>query len=263
MTERGEGRLARWSRLKAIGGASEAEDTAARHVDALPSDDATPHRAAPVGFEDLPDPANLPGGIQVRDFVPPMSPLAEAEESEEGGGTSETPPLDGTVPMKEVASDSPERELTSEEEKVVSALPPLESLNKDSDFTPFLADNIPEFIRNRALKILWRSDPLFGLQDGLDDYAENFRVIDKLIDAATQSSYKPGQGYREPEKLDPDEDGETAEASETTGVTEATDVQNNDEAPATSNETMEEDFPQEDGNTAGLENKADVGTKDV
>ena len=270
MTERGEGRLARWSRLKTIGGASEAENTAARHVDALPSDDASPPREVPAGYGDLPDPANLPGGIQVRNFVPPMTPLADAEESEEGGGILEAPPLDGTVPMKGVDTDPLERELTPEEEEAVSVLPPLESLDKDSDFTPFLADNIPEFIRNRALKILWRSDPLFGFQDGLDDYAENFRVIDKLIDAATQSSYKPGQGYDQPEKADAVEDSETVGAIETTELTDTADAQNDDEAPATSKEPMELDVPQEegdvsqeDGNTSGPENDADSGAKEV
>ena len=142
----------------------------------------------------------------------------------------------------------------------MGALPPLEGLDKDSDFTPFLADNIPDFIRNRALKILWRSDPLFGFQDGLDDYAENFRVIDKLIDAATQSSYKPGQGYDQPEKVDADEDVETAEAVETTELTETSNAQSDDESStassestATSSESTEDDFPQVDQNTDGPE----------
>lgn len=263
MAERGEGRMARWSRLKTKGGASEAENMAARHVDALPSDDVSPPREAPVGFEDLPDPANLPGGIQVRNFVPPMTPLADAEESEGGGGTVEAPPLDGNIPMKEVASDYPERELTPEEKEAVSALPPIESLDTDSDFTPFLADNIPEFIRNRALKILWRSDPLFGFQDGLDDYAENFRVIDKLIDAATQSSYKPGQGYDQPEEADVEGDGETPEAIETV---EAADPKSNDEATsvvATSDDLVEQERLQNVGNTTVPSDEGDAGAKDA
>ena len=257
MTERGEGRLARWSRLKTIGGASEAENTAARHVDALPSDDASPPPEVPAGYGDLPDPANLPGGIQVRNFVPPMTPLADAEESKEDGGTFEASLLDGTVPIKELDTDPLERELTPEEEEAISALPPLEGLDKDSDFTPFLADNIPEFIRNRALKILWRSDPLFCFQDGLDDYAENFRVIDKLIDAATQSNYKPGQGYNQPEKVDANEDVETTE------VTETVDAQSDDEATATSDELMEEDRPQEDGNTSVSDSGSDSEAKEA
>ena len=63
MAERGEGRMARWSRLKTKGGASEAENTTALHVDDPPLEDAPPQREVPVGFEDLPDPANLPGGV--------------------------------------------------------------------------------------------------------------------------------------------------------------------------------------------------------
>ena len=266
MTEQDEGRLARWSRLKTTGGASEAENSATPDVDSLQSDESSPSREVPIGFEDLPDPANLPGGIQARNFVPPMTALADPEKSEEEGSLLEAPVFDGTEPNKEFGSDASERELTQEEQEAVGALPPLERLDKDSDFTPFLADNIPDFIRNRALKILWRSDPLFGFQDGLDDYAENFRVIDKLIDAATQSSYKPGQGYDQPEKVDADEDVETADAVETTELTETSNAQSDDESSAassestaTSNESTEDDFPQVDQNTAGPESEPDSG----
>ena len=180
-----------------------------------------------------------------------------------GGGTVEAPPLDGNIPMKEVASDYPERELTPEQKEAVSALPLIESLDKDSDFTPFLADNIPEFIRNRALKILWRSDPLFGFQDGLDDYAENFRVIDKLIDAATQSSYKPGQGYDQPEEADEQGEGETPEA---TGTAEAADPESDDETKsvaATSDDPVEQGRPQNVGNTTVPSDEGDAGAKDA
>ena len=263
MAERSEGRMARWSRLKTKGGASEAENTTALHVDDPPLEDAPPQREVPAGFEDLPDPANLPGGVQNRNFVPPMTPLADAEGSEEVGGAFEAPPSDGTIPVKALAVDLPERELTPEEEEAVSALPPLENLDKDSDFTPFLADNIPEFIRNRALKILWRSDPLFGFQDGLDDYAENFRVIDKLIDAATQSSYKPGQGYDQPEEADAEGDGETPEATETA---EAADPKSDDEATsvaATSDDSVEQERPQDVGNTTVPNDEGDAGAKDA
>ena len=263
MAERGEGRMARWSRLKTKGGASEAENTAALHVDVPPLEDAPPQRDVPAGFEDLPDPANLPGGVLNRNFVPPMTPLADAERSEEVGGAFEAPSSDGTVSVEALAADLPERELTPEEEEVVSALPPLENLDKDSDFTPFLAHNIPEFIRNRALKILWRSDPLFGFQDGLDDYAENFRVIDKLIDAATQSSYKPGQGYDQPEDANVEGDEETLEATDTA---EAAGPKSDDEAtsmPATSDDSVQQERPQDVGNTTVTNDEGDAEAEDA
>ena len=104
---------------------------------------------------------------------------------------------------------------------------------------------------------------MFGFQDGLDDYAENFRVIDKLIDAATQSSYKPGQGYDQPEKVDADEDVETAEAVERSELTETSNAQSDDESTAASSESTEDDFSQVDQNTAGPESEGDSETKDA
>lgn len=225
MAERAEGRLARWSRLKAKGGASEAENAEVARVEDLPTDDPP---ARPAGFEDLPGPAALPGGAQNRNFVPPLAPLADAAGIGDEALAYEapppealamlngdaTPPPEGAVPVDVLNDELPERELTEEEAEAVRRLPPLESLTETSDFTPFLADNIPGFIRNRALKILWRSDPLFGFQDGLDDYAENFRVIDKLIDAAAESSYRPGKGYDFPEDETEEEAGEAGEEAE-------------------------------------------------
>lgn len=201
MAAKGESRLARWSRLKAKGGADAADNAAARHVDDLPSPDAND---AGSPFADMPDPASLPGGVQNRAFAPPMPALAGEEDDDAGEpDRAPAPPealamLNGELPAAAegaVALDVAERELTPEEAEVVRGLPPLDSLNQESDFTPFLADNVPEFIRNRALSILWRSNPLFGFQDGLDDYALDYRTIDKVITAATDSIYRPGKGY--------------------------------------------------------------------
>ena len=244
MAENGEGRMARWSRLKHEGGASPDEDAAAEAEAAAKLEAQARNQAqargsetsTEVGFAEdngmtLPDPTLLPGGVQKRNFVPAMAPLAGAED---GDTAYEAPPeealamLAGETPHNPLTTDDlTERELTPDEEEAVRDLPPLESLTQESDFTPFLADNIPEFIRNRALKILWRSNPLFGFQDGLDDYAENFRVIDKLITAATDSIYRPGKGYAvmeedldDEESLDAETKNEDAEAGQNTELSE-------------------------------------------
>ena len=62
-------------------------------------------------------------------------------------------------------------------------LPPIDSLNKDSDYTPFLADGVPEKVARAALRKMWSSDPIFGVRDGLDDYDENFRYLRNVTDA--------------------------------------------------------------------------------
>ena len=87
----------------------------------------------------------------------------------------------------------------------VRDLPPVESLNKDSDFTPFFATNVPDFLKRHAFKVLWASSPFFNFRDGLDDYDENFRLIDKLITAA-DSDYKAGKGYGLEDEPDEDDD---------------------------------------------------------
>ena len=245
MAERPEGRLARWSRLKTQG-EDRAEDTEGVPDEASPADGDVP-RHLPKGFEDLPDASMLPGGVQNRTFVPPMAPLADVEVVDKDTPAYQAPPpealamLNGQINTSEaLAEEEREWKLTPEEQAAVDELPPLESLSKESDFTPFLADNIPEFIRNRALRILWRSDPLFGFQDGLDDYAENFRVIDKLIDAATDSSYRPGKGYNLPDDDDL-EDGTEVEGDDT--VTDAETARSKEQSQG----LVEADEPPEDG----------------
>ncbi len=73
-------------------------------------------------------------------------------------------------------------------------LPDIDSLNADSDFTPFLKKGVPEELKNRALRKLWRVNPVFGHLDGLNDYDGDF------TDAATvvkdlKTLYKVGRGF--------------------------------------------------------------------
>ena len=86
-----------------------------------------------------------------------------------------------------------ERELTPEEENAVKDLPPIDSLTKDSDFTPFFAQNVPDFLKRQAYRVLWRSNPIFNFRDGLDDYDEDFslsRLVGKIV---SEGASKPGQ----------------------------------------------------------------------
>ncbi len=53
-------------------------------------------------------------------------------------------------------------------------LPPIETLGKDSDYTPFMRADVPDALRNQALRKLWQSDPVFANLDGLLEYGEDF-----------------------------------------------------------------------------------------
>jgi len=61
------------------------------------------------------------------------------------------------------------------------ALPPVESLTFDSDFTPFLAANVAESVKRAALKKLLH-DPRFNVMDGLDTYIDDYTKNDPIPD---------------------------------------------------------------------------------
>lgn len=75
-------------------------------------------------------------------------------------------------------------------------LPPIEELNYESDYTVFLNSKVPETLRRAALRKLWTSDPVLANLDGLNDYDEDYNVIDTAITTA-QTAYKVGRGYFE------------------------------------------------------------------
>ena len=88
------------------------------------------------------------------------------------------------------------------------ALPSIETLGKDSDYTPFMRPDVPDALRNAALRKLWQSDPVFANLDGLVDYGEDFgagfalggavatvyRVLDGMPDPLKERSPEPMAG---------------------------------------------------------------------
>jgi len=78
-------------------------------------------------------------------------------------------PADGTNP--------PESEAAVPDEAAIADLPDIDSLDKDSDYTVFLRDGVPEALRQRALRKLWLSDPVLANLDGLNDYDGDFGAV--------------------------------------------------------------------------------------
>jgi hypothetical protein len=64
------------------------------------------------------------------------------------------------------------------------ALPDLESLGPDSDYSAFLAADVDVSLRRAALRKLFRS-PKFNVLDGLDDYCEDFTQFAPLAGIVT------------------------------------------------------------------------------
>lgn len=187
-----EGRFQRWSRLKRKGGADARDE--ARLEEARDRQGS----AAPTMEE-------LPGGKLSRTVAPPLPSLAaeEADDPKADVVLPPTPPgavevdaLAGQAATEDFFAGLEEGELTEEEQAVVADLPPLDSLTKDSDFTPFLQPGVPDIIKHKALRLLWRKDPFFNIRDGLNDYDEDYNLVATAL-GAVQSAWQAGSGYAE------------------------------------------------------------------
>jgi hypothetical protein len=58
-------------------------------------------------------------------------------------------------------------------------LPPLDQLKPDSDFSAFMDRRVDDRLRRLALKKLF-SDPRLNIVDGLDDFAEDYSLLEDL-----------------------------------------------------------------------------------
>ena len=84
-----------------------------------------------------------------------------------------------------------DQEIT-EPKDAVAALPPIDELTADSDFTPFLDRAVPTELRRLALRKLWLSDPVFANLDGLNDYDDDFRTLG--VGKIVRTAYQVGKG---------------------------------------------------------------------
>jgi hypothetical protein len=116
--------------------------------------------------------------------------------------------------------------------KQAEALPSIETLGSDSDYTPFMRPDVPDGLRNAALRKLWTSDPIYANLDGLVDYAEDFgaafalggavatvyRVLEGMPDPAEEKTPQAAENGPPPA---PDLAGEAAVAAPGTGLISA------------------------------------------
>ena len=106
---------------------------------------------------------------------------------------------------------------TPEEESALLAklgLPVPENLKPGDDFSAFMADHVPPFLRKRALRVLWRSNPVLANLDGLNDYDEDF-TSPELTQKVLATAYKVGRGIVSDLTEKNDDTGETDADEET------------------------------------------------
>ncbi len=96
-------------------------------------------------------------------------------------------------------------------------LPDIDSLDKESDYTLFMRDSTPQYLKRMALRKLWNSDPALAVLDGLNDYDEDYSMIGMVTQEIT-TRYQVGKGI-----VDPDEEKEKEKENEDNGDVETSD----------------------------------------
>ena len=130
---------------------------------------------------------------------------------------------------EQAAINAEARELPEGKDGSPSAPPPdlpdIEDLNENSDFSVFLQEGVPDDLRKLALRKLWKSDPVLANLDGLNDYDEDFSIVQPLAAGVAEELKKAlwGDKAEEPVKENDTDDPVAPELHDTEPPTEQKD----------------------------------------
>lgn len=118
-------------------------------------------------------------------------PSEGARREDRNASPAETLPGEEEVGVVEKAEDDNESEA---EVLARLGLPDPDTLGKGDDFSGFMQTGVPEFIKRKALRRLWRSNPTLAVLDGLNDYDDDF--TGGFVPPGTlKSLYEVGKGF--------------------------------------------------------------------
>lgn len=143
-------------------------------------------------------------------------------------------PADPAAAPPSPAADAAAPERTDAELLEDLGLPDPDALKPGDNVRGFMAEAVPERLRARALRRLWRTNPVLANLDGLLDYGEDFTDAAKVVENM-QTVYRVGRGML-PDPIpeaEPETDVETAAVSSpdaATGSDEAATVATDAEA---------------------------------
>lgn len=121
-------------------------------------------------------------------------------------------------------------------------LPSIDSLTADSDYAPFLREGVPQYLARAALRKLWLSDPVLANLDGLNDYDEDYSIIQPIASALNASSPTEQDPADDPKTEARDEDASPSDAATENEVEEgATTAEGETEPEETENKPIEDD----------------------
>lgn len=158
--------------------------------------------------------------------VEARQPAAEAPAPARGGQPGEAPP-DGAAPAAKRVPESPPSETATPHRSLTEddfADVDFEKLDFNSDYARFMQKGVPESIRQKALRQLWSSDPVFSAVEPFNEYGGDFTDAAVAVAPGTlQTAWRFGKGLLTDEEAAEWEalgkpESETAATAEATGA---------------------------------------------
>lgn len=129
---------------------------------------------------------------QAKDDKPFLSRWSErkrAVQAEEGAQES-TPAPDEHAEARAAEEEQAEHDANRAAAEAID----LETLNDASDYAPFFKAGVPAALKHAALRKLWRSNPVFAVLDGLNDYDLDY-TWPKSGSEVVKTAWKVGRGF--------------------------------------------------------------------
>jgi len=143
-------------------------------------------------------------------------------------------------------------------------LPEPESLAAGDDFSAFMAKAVPDRIRRRALRVLWRANPVLANLDELLEYGEDYTDAAVVVENL-QTAYQVGRGmlaHIEKMAQDAAAADEAAAAEDDVAENDAAVEDPGDETPAETSETSAAGLASDSASQTLSEIKDDVASVD-
>lgn len=102
---------------------------------------------------------------------------------------------DAALQLEDEAREQALEELSDEEILSKLELPDPDTLGEGDNFKVFWNEAVPSRIRTRAMRRLWRVNPVLANIDGLVDYGEDFTDA-ALVVEGMETAYQVGKGMR-------------------------------------------------------------------
>ena len=121
-----------------------------------------------------------------RDFWSRRRAAVDAERTAERDAVAKI----DTAKANAALEDRPENNVLDE-----LGLPVPETVHSGGEAQKFMAQAVPEYLRRRALRALWKSNPALACLDGLNDYDGDF--TNAATDApGVKTAYRVGKGLK-------------------------------------------------------------------